>query len=47
MRKYWATVRTSRAGIIKVYLMAENWYEANEMFKMLYGSDLASHASPC
>jgi hypothetical protein len=47
MYRYWAHVRTTNAGFFKAYIHANNWYEANQMFKSMYGSDVISEAVPC
>ena len=42
MRTFWALIRTSAGGIIRVTVQAENNFVAYEMMKATYGNQLIS-----
>jgi hypothetical protein len=46
MRQYWAFIRTTPGGVIKVYVTADTWFNAQQMLKNQYGSNLISDAAP-
>lgn len=45
MRQYWAFIRTTAGGVIKVYVTAGSWFNAQQMLKNQYGSNLISDAA--
>ncbi len=49
MKCWWAFVKTTPngSGFIRVTVHADNWFQANEMLKNLYGSNLMSSAALC
>jgi hypothetical protein len=44
-RQYWAFVRTTTGGFIRVTVTADSWYNAQQMLKNTYGSNLMSDAA--
>ncbi len=42
MQTYWANVRTTAGGFIKVTIQAPNPFVATEMLKAMYGDKLMS-----
>jgi hypothetical protein len=45
MRTFWALIRTSAGGIIRVTVQAESNFVAYEMMKALYGDQLISQSA--
>jgi hypothetical protein len=45
MRTFWALMRTSTGGIIRVTVQAENNFVAYEMMKAQYGGQLISQSA--
>lgn len=42
MKTYWAFVRTGMGGFTKVYVQADSPYNAEQILKNTYGSNLQS-----
>ena len=45
MYQFWALVRTNDVGYIRVTVMADSQYQANQMLKGMYGDKLLSEAA--
>lgn len=45
MRTYWALVRTTAGGFIRVTVQADNPYNAYVMLKSMYGDKLISESA--
>lgn len=45
MNTYWAIVRTSNVGVVRVQIQADNPYDAYQLLESMYGDKLLSESA--